>query len=431
MNLRPAALLLVALAGVLGILGQWAGPDSFPWWRVIAALLILGLLYEWIRVRRYAITAQADATAALRLGRNEQLSLSFSNPLQRAVNLQFVAGLPEPVRGPDGMTQLTLAPQSHEQTFLSVQALELGQHPWRKVPARIGGPLGLAWWPAACPTNAIITVQPDTLGRRGHALGSMSRGSAQQSVTGVGMELHHLRDYLPGDPRHTIDWKASARRAELVTRVFSQDQHLEIMLAIDIGRTCRTEVDGMSQLGHYVNLAARFAEYAVANEDHVGLLTFADKTHHVVAPGRGLATVSRIRQALASLTPQPLESDVLKAALALRRVVRHRCLVIVLSDLYEGTAESRLAQAVSMWVPKHLPVVVGLTGNDIKDRVELRSQQWLDPHRSLAAREYRQHLNASVDSLRRLGAHAIVARPAELDDRVFQHYRLLKAQHRV
>ena len=57
-------------------------------------------------------------------------------------------------------------------------------------------------------------VQPDTLGQRGHVLGAVRGGNAQQSTIGGGLELHHLRDYRPGDPRHTIDWKASARKAE-------------------------------------------------------------------------------------------------------------------------------------------------------------------------------------------------------------------------
>ena len=55
-------------------------------------------------------------------------------------------------------------------------------------------------------------------------------------------------------------------------------------LLIDAGRTSRTEVDGLQQLGHYANLAARFAEYCVAHDDQVGLIAFADRPLATLKP---------------------------------------------------------------------------------------------------------------------------------------------------
>ena len=431
MSLRPPALILVALAACLGILGQWADAAAFPWWRLVAALLVAGLLYEMLRLRGRRPVAAADLQRALHLGRREEIRLGITNPLPGPLTLRFAPGLPAPVLGPEQATELTLAAETRAEVRLPVRALELGQHAWQALAMRIRGPLGLAWWPVNCPLDGTIAVQPDILGRGGHGLGTAAVGGATQRAVGAGDELNRLRNYQPGDPLHTVDWKATARMNRLITRVFNRELHLEIMLVLDAGRTSRTEIDGMSQLGHYVNLSARFAEYAADNQDHVGLLAFADEPLAVVAPGRGALTTTRIRRALGALAPQPRESDVLKAALELRRLVRQRCLVILLSDLYEGTADGRLAQAARLWVPKHLPMVVGLVGEDLKLRSNMISRGWLDPYRSLAARDYRRHLDSGVDSLRRLGAHAIVARPAELDDQVFAHYRLLKAQGRV
>src|SRR6185503_3129514 len=64
------------------------------------------------------------------------------------------------------------------------------------------------------------------------------------------------------------------------------------------GRTSRTEVDGLQQLGHYANLAARFAEFCVAHDDQVGLIAFADRALATIKPARGVEAVTRIRAAL-------------------------------------------------------------------------------------------------------------------------------------
>ena len=156
MNLRPPAYLIVALIGVLGIVGQWAGPEAFPWWRLIAAALLLALLYEWLRVRGYRIKVRSVAHGPLHLGREEVLGVEFHNPERIEISMQFVPGLPSAVRGPTDVVPLSVGAGDHQFSQFAVQALELGQHPWAKIPTRVRGPLGLAWWPIHCPTNTRV-----------------------------------------------------------------------------------------------------------------------------------------------------------------------------------------------------------------------------------------------------------------------------------
>ncbi|MDX1563031.1 MAG: hypothetical protein R3305_08890, partial [Gammaproteobacteria bacterium] len=82
-------------------------------------------------------------------------------------------------------------------------------------------------------------------------------------------------------------------------------------------------------------------------------------------------------------------------------------------------------------LPNHLPLIVGLMSEDVVELAGRPAGDWLDPYHSLAAREYQQHIAASVARLTQLGAHALAARPAELDRRVLAQYALLRAQRRV
>jgi uncharacterized protein (DUF58 family) len=295
----------------------------------------------------------------------------------------------------------------------------------------VRGPLSLAWWSRRLNVDGVLRVAPDTLGPRAAAVASAEGGSTNQTALGGGRELHHLRAYRPGDPRHTIDWKATARSSRLVTRIFTEDQHLEVMLLVDAGRTGRTELDGMQQFGHYANLAARFAELCVASDDQVGLIAFADRPLLTLGPARGLEAVVGIREALTRVAAQAVESDALGAAVHVRRLVRHRCLVVIMTDLYERSATSQLAQAARLLVPKHLPMIVGLVGEEVAELAERGAEDWLDPYRSLAAREYRRQVEGNVARLTRLGAYALTARPRELDRKVLNDFRMLRAQRRI
>lgn len=200
---------------------------------------------------------------------------------------------------------------------------------------------------------------------------------------------------------------------------------------VDAGRTSRTVLDGMSQLGHYVNFTARFAERCADGDDRVGLITYADRPLRTVPPGRGPQSVMRVREALSGLRPQAVESDALEAALRVSRLVRHRCLVIMLTDLYEATSTGRLVRTARLLAPKHMVMMVGLIGDEVGELASQVAEDWLDPYHALAARDHARHIDANVAQLRELGVLALTARAADLERTLLAQYQRLRALRRI
>ena len=154
-----------------------------------------------------------------------------------------------------------------------------------------------------------------------------------------------------------IDWKATARRGGLIAREYSEAQHLEILLVIDAGRGSRVRAGELDRLGLYANVAARLAEHAVSIEDRVGLLVYADRTLSACLPDRGVRAVARLRRSLEILESDRGESDPVAAAIHVRRLLRHRGLVVWLTDLAEPARNDELMQALKALVPRHQPIV--------------------------------------------------------------------------
>ena len=436
MSLTSLCMALAALVAVAGIAFQWQDEAAFPWWRLGAALLLLGLGWEWWRVRRYRLRASASA-APLRLGRRSAITISFNNREQRTLRLQYALDLPPALEADEAARSIALAPaepdSQSDQTnvTIEVQPLQLGPVAWSTLPVRVRGAFGLGWWRKPLALQAELLVVPDALARDAAPVGDAPRGAARRTAPGGGDDLDHLRAYQQGDARHTIDWKATAKTSTLTTRVMHEDQHLAVMLVLDLGRGSRVRIDGLSQLGHYVNVCARFAEYAVANDDQVGLVTVAAEPLAMLAPARGTTAVQRVRSALSNLQPQATETDLVSAALAVRRLARHRCLVILLTDLYGQSGTGALLRSVRLWVPKHLPVVAGLVADEVEQLRTAPAEDWLAPYVALAAADYRANLRATAAGLRRLGAHPLISRAATLEHRVLAQYRQLKMQRRV
>lgn len=432
MSLEPRSVFFASLAAALGIIGVWnESLVSIPVWKIAVVLLVVGLIYEWLVVRRNRPAVRVVDGSQLKLGDASHLSLAFVNRGRRNLRLDYVAALPQGLVGSRQTREIVVSPAAEAIDVVSVRGVVLGKKNWQHIPSRVLGPLGLARWYQKLPLATEINVQPDSLRRSQRKSTSTPQGSESKAPVGSGMELHHLRQYRRGDARKAIDWKATARSGELVTRVFSEDQHLEILIAIDAGRTSRPEFDGMSQLSHYVNLAARFSEYAIIAEDRAGLVVFADRVMRTVKPRRGLQGVRQVRDGLRNLTSQPVESNLIQASLQIRSLARHRSLVILLTDLYDRDAHSQLAQCTRMLLPKHLPVVVGIQSDEIADLADGSANSWFDPYKSLAAREYDRSVEFNLARLRRMGAYAIAARPRELDDCVFALYDRLRSKRLI
>ncbi|HTP40696.1 MAG TPA: DUF58 domain-containing protein [Steroidobacteraceae bacterium] len=432
MNLRGNALLLALLTALVAILGDWSGS---PWlavlWRLPAGLLLLGLGYESWLMTRAPLRLELGAPAAWILGRPVRLQLRCAHPLRRSLRVEIAPAAPPPFAFDPAPRALEIPAGQWAMSTLIVTPRSLGRYGWPALRVRVAGPFGLAWWSrrvsAPCEAQVVTDLLRNAEGVQG--LGSIgNRGSA---TLGAGVELRQLRAYQRGDPPRIIDWKATARTRRLVSRDFSEDQHLEILILIDAGRSSGLRAGELDRFGHYVNVAARLSQFAVTQDDKVGLLLFAEQPLLTLPPARGVSAAARIRRALSGARVMGRESNPLQAALHARALLGQRSLVILLTDLDDATVASQLAGAVRLLLPKHLPFIAGLSSEAAWQLAQAPASSWLDPYHSLAAQEYCTGLERKVRALKSLGAPALAARPEQLEHAVFEAYASTRQRRRV
>jgi len=431
MHFSQRAYLLIMLTTVLAVAGIWSADAGLAdLWRAPAALLLIGIAIEALFIRRASVTAEVETAARAFLGREQVAAYSFHNPTSRPVTVEYAPVTPVGIEAIGTDTrQITAAAGGVVRDPFTLLAIRMGPQPWPVVPARLLGPLGLAWWSRDLHPSLQLAVAPDTLVRaRGRPRGNPV-GARARRVVGAGSELHQLREYVQGDSLARIDWKATARARRLVTREFSEDQHLDVVVAIDAGRLSKVRAGRLDRFGVYANVVARFAEIVVPNDDRIGMIVFADRPLAICPPDRGLPAVTRIRKTLAQLSVQSAESDPLAAAVRIRSMLKHRGLVVLLTDL--DAAGVALARAVKLLSPPHLVVVTGIRSAEIAELAKREARDWLDPWVSLAAQEYEKRAEAQRALLRRLGAPVIAASEEMLEQKVLAEYELLRRSRRI
>ncbi len=272
---------------------------------------------------------------------------------------------------------------------------------------------------------------PDLFRSEAEVKGVAASGAKAGPQAGAGAEVRRLRDFRAGDPPRVIDWKATARAGRLISRDFAQDDRLQIVIVVDAGRASALRAGALDRFGHYVNVAARLAQHAAVQDDLVGLVVYAERPLAALAPARGTQAVARLRAVLAAARVERTESNPLYAATRVRSLVRHRSLIVMLTDVDDATAASQLAQAARLLLPKHLPFIAGLSSAAVEWISLAPARHWLDPYRALAAQEYMTGLERKVRALNALGAPALVARPEQLENAVFAAYENFRRRHRA
>lgn len=122
-----------------------------------------------------------------------------------------------------------------------------------------------------------------------------------------------LRDYVPGDPLRRIDWKATARRQQLQSRVYEPSTTLHLIVALNISTLEQPWAGYIPELlERTIMAAASVARYAYEARYAVGLLangSFPESDRPIkIAAGRDPAQLLKILEALAMIGPFMISS---------------------------------------------------------------------------------------------------------------------------
>lgn len=426
--LSERALLLAGLVAIVGIVVTWLGlPALELLWRVAVAGVITAALVDGVLAARIRVRAHLVDRAPLPLGRQVpvRIELEFDPPRASALALRPV--LSTDLRTPGDLTILQGPGPGPLALTLVIRAVSLGDQGTPRLAVRVLGPLGLAWWRSELSLDSAIMVVADPATRDVRRPFAGSAGARSGGGIGYGMELQQLRPYRPGDPRRRIDWKASARSNGLVTREVAIEHRQEVMLLIDAGSGSGVELDYLSKLGQYVNLASHLIQLAAADDDHIGLIAFAGKPIVTRPPVRAATAGPSLQLELSRLKPQPGEANPLLAMLSLQAIVRHRALVVVMTDLDDPAVTTQLSSALRLIARRHLPLVVSFDSDRIAALETAEPAEWLDPYVALAAQEIRQAQQANARSLARLGCRVLLTRPVSAERDLARAYQAIRA----
>ncbi|BBX46838.1 DUF58 domain-containing protein [Mycobacterium cookii] len=311
------------------------------------------------------------------------------------------------------------------------------------VTARSIGPLGLAGRQRSRPVPGLVRVLPPFLSRK-HLPSRLARlreidGVSPTLTRGQGTEFDSLRDYVVGDDVRSIDWRATARRSDVVVRTWRPERDRRVVIVLDTGRTAagRVGVDptvsdpgGWPRLDWSMDAALLLAALASRAGDHVDFLAHDRVTRAGVFGASRTELLSRLVAAMAPLTPSIIESDFTAMVSAILRRTRRRALVVLMTELNPSALDEGLLPVLPQLSAKHRVVVAAVTDPRVDQMAAGRSDA-AAVYDAAAAERSRNDRWAIASRLRHSGVEVIDAAPTELAPALADRYLAMKASGRL
>ncbi len=152
---------------------------------------------------------------------------------------------------------------------------------------------------------------------------------------GRGVEFTEVREYLPGDDVRTIDWNVTARLGTPYVKRFIEERQLTLMLLVDVsasgefGTALRTRRDLTAEL------CAVLALSAARHRDRVGAVFYSDRVEWSSPPRSGRGQAMQVVMQALGLAPAGRGTDLPGVLRAVEPLLRHRSLVVVISDFLD------------------------------------------------------------------------------------------------
>ncbi|MEZ5541439.1 MAG: DUF58 domain-containing protein [Pseudomonadota bacterium] len=169
---------------------------------------------------------------------------------------------------------------------------------------------------------------------------SAQAGGYRSVYRGRGLEFDEVRTYQPGDEVRAIDWRVTARRGRVHTRLYREERERPVLLLADLGPGM---LFGSRRLksAQVLHTGAILAWAAERAGDRVGAVVAAVAGAAVQPPQPRREAVLRLLRTLVELQPRrpgPLSPSLLDNALArLEHIAHPGSLLPVLSDFADLT----------------------------------------------------------------------------------------------
>lgn len=421
----------LALAALVPII---ALPGALSWLLSLTVLTLVVLVDLMLAASPRKISLRRTLPNGVRLGEATSATVHLANESPRTLRAQIKDGWQPSAGALNPLQNVVIRGGERAALSVALRPVRRGDLRSQHVSIRSFGPLGMVARQGTIAAPGLLRVLPPFHAKR-HLPSKLRKlreldGKAAVQIRGAGTEFDSLRDYVRGDDVRSIDWRATARRRDVVVRTWRPERDRRVVIVLDTSRTSAARIDDETTLDTGIEAALLLAVLAERGGDRVSLIAYDRRIRAKVSSAGKGNLLNGMVQALAPLEPELIELNTQAIAGAVRQVTAHRALVVLITSLDAGAAEEGLIPLVTNLSQKHV-VVVAAVRDPAVDQARHDRSSTTATYRAAAAEHALNRRAAITAVVKQAGVEVVDAAPLDLPPHLADMYIKLKAAGRL
>ncbi len=403
--------------------------------RIAILLLLADLIFEaWMLYgRKQGIVASRHCRERFSNGDQNPVRLRIENRYAFSVRIQVIDEVPFIFQERRIRFPLTLKSGEGKNLIYELRPTKRGVYGFGHIRlfTRMGAGLLIRRYTCGEPVD--IKVYPSYLMLHRFELLAMSNRLTELGIKkirriGHQTEFEQIKEYVQGDDFRTINWKASARRHDLMVNIYQDERSQQIYNVIDKGRVMQQAFEGMTLLDYSINAALMLSYIAINKTDKAGLATFNQHFETFVPASRQSSQMELLLENLYKQETTFGESDFSALCVHLKKKIAKRSMLVLYTNFDSMNALNRQIGYLAQLSRQHRLLVVFFEDNELKEYLKNPVVTTEDYYQQVIAEKFAYEKRLIVSTLRQHGIYSVLTTPDQLTVDVVNKYLEMKSR---
>ena len=366
-------------------------------------------------------------------GDENDIKLIIEHTYPQTINLRVIDELPVQFQQRDLKFDLTINPGEVKNIEYQLRPVKRGEYEFGLVNAFAFTTIGLVSRRFRLAEPNTVAVYPSYIQMRKYELLAISNQLTEYGIKkirriGNNMEFEQIKNYVIGDDYRKINWKATARKSDLMVNQYQDERSQQVYSVIDKGRLMQMPFEGMSLLDYAINSSLVISNIALKKGDKAGLVTFQHKVNSILPASSRTMQLNLILEHLYKQKTAYKESDFSRLYIGLKRKVTHRSLLLLYTNFESLASLKRQLPFLRKIRQQHLLVCIFFENTEVSDLLLKPAGDIEAVYVKGIAEQLAYEKKLIVKELQAYGIHTILTPPKDLSVNTINKYLELKSR---
>lgn len=410
--------------------------DPLPYLLLWVGMALFIRDFFLLYLKNGSISANRFVPEMLSNGDKNQISIRIKNNYKHTVKINIIDEIPHIFQVRDFNLSQLIAANTQQVFSYTLTPVKRGDYLFGWLNIYVHSHLGLIKRRFIFNNEAAAIVYPSIIQMKAFAMYAQPNRHAMEGLRkvrrlGHTMEFEHIRQYVHGDDVRSINWKATARKSQLMVNQYQDEKAQHIYSVIDMSRTMKMPFQGLSLVDWAINSSLALSNIIIKKDDKAGLITYSNIINTTLAASNRAGQMQRILQALYNQKSQFPEGDSEALYAHIRQIIKQRSLLLFYTNFESLSALHRHLPVLKKLNQHHRIILIMFRNSTLHSYTNQAAEDEMGAYKKTIARKMIYEKEQIAAELKKHGIQSLLVYPEELTVEVINTYLEIKAKHNI